>query len=679
MLIILLILVLSAIAYYFRAPIFEFTFGVLLATPVFGFIVGKLINLNLPVYALIFIITTGICTYLLRNRGNKNTQFEFQNFFPIGIFILTFLLAHTLCLRWADFFPMGERLRDYSLLGSALKSPTVALEPWMEGASLNYYMYWYRFGHMVSTLTGMQLWNLYHFVMSFSIAFYTTAIFNLLFKYINFSLIGSIFSAVIVSFGSNIQGFINYYNKDDGWWGPSRVVKGAINEFPVWSFVLGDAHPHYLNLGLFPYFASILALIIFTNTNKWSKVLGLSMIGAVGCAFTYNSNAWEVPMWGIFGIILLIRFIIQDSNQDPENTFKIRYDYIIASLITLFILFLSSRNIEGVSQTKEFVVPPVEKTTLKEIFLHWGFPLFTICLSQIILLKGFHYRMLALFTIIASCMFYHAYGLLLVVFFINFIRVFNTEQTRFSIIPESLGILSLILLLMPEAFYLNDAYGGENERMNTIFKIYSFAWMPFHVFAFYLIVQIGKIIKIPNIQNVPSLALNMAKIFVLSIVLSVSLAFFSQLIRIRTVKESLKSPDRAEGLGDAERKFSGSSSVIRKLRDLPQGIVLEGQGNPYDWTSFVSTLSNQTSYLGWANHVQLLSKKYDEVGRREKITEQIYKENSCDAKKNLMGIERIKYVVLGPLERKKYGQIPEDNFSCLNVILSVGDYKLYSY
>jgi uncharacterized membrane protein len=78
----------------------------------------------------------------------------------------------------------------------------------------------------------------------------------------------------------------------------------------------------------------------------------------------------------------------------------------------------------------------------------------------------------------------------------------------------------------------------------------------------------------------------------------------------------------SEGLTSPDRDNPGVATIIRVLRDKPKGRVLEGQGNPYSYTSLVSTLSGQPSYLGWINHVGLLTKNHTETGRRAEVTNQ---------------------------------------------------------
>jgi uncharacterized membrane protein len=104
---------------------------------------------------------------------------------------------------------------------------------------------------------------------------------------------------------------------------------------------------------------------------------------------------------------------------------------------------------------------------------------------------------------------------------------------------------------------------------------------------------------------------------------------------------------------------------------------LEAQGDPYSYTTFVATLSAQPSYLGWQNHLQLLSTERDEVARRAKVTEQFYGSMSCAERLALARQERIRYVVLGTNERLKYEDLPDEGFSCLTKLADYEEYALF--
>jgi uncharacterized membrane protein len=121
----------------------------------------------------------------------------------------------------------------------------------------------------------------------------------------------------------------------------------------------------------------------------------------------------------------------------------------------------------------------------------------------------------------------------------------------------------------------------------------------------------------------------------------------------------------------------GSAETIRALRELPRGVVLEAQGNAYSYTSFVSTLSAQPSYLGWANHVNLLTRNYTEVSRREQITKEIYGEVDCYRRRELVQREEIRYVIVGDLEQRAYPTIQGLDFSCFTQVVGQDRYRVF--
>jgi uncharacterized membrane protein len=133
----------------------------------------------------------------------------------------------------------------------------------------------------------------------------------------------------------------------------------------------------------------------------------------------------------------------------------------------------------------------------------------------------------------------------------------------------------------------------------------------------------------------------------------------------------------SEGLGTISTKFPGAPDIIKYLRDAKPGVVLEAQGNAYDYTTFVSTMSGQRSYLGWANHITLLTKQYEEVGRREKITKEIYENTECQVRKDKAKKEGITFIVYGTLEKTKYPESGQADFSCFENVKESGEYRLF--
>jgi uncharacterized membrane protein len=151
--------------------------------------------------------------------------------------------------------------------------------------------------------------------------------------------------------------------------------------------------------------------------------------------------------------------------------------------------------------------------------------------------------------------------------------------------------------------------------------------------------------------------------------------FFIRTIPLRKTERFSVSP-MAQGLSTVDQKFPGSAGAIKALSEARGAVVLEAQGNAYDFTGFVATLSGQQSFLGWGNHVGLLTNKYDEVRRRETLTESWYREEDCEKRRSVMISERISHAVIGSLENQRYGVQAPSATACLPEFNRSGDYVI---
>jgi uncharacterized membrane protein len=761
-----LVLLLAIVGWRLSVPLFEFVFAILLCVPLLWLLSAKLLvlcGLSLPASGMVSKALYVVCFGALLGAaravfGVRRESRPLSELYPFGAFAILFAGAFYLCTLWPDFMAMGERLRDYAILASVVQSPIVLNEPWMDGAVLNYYVYWYRFGAMLSALLGLQVWETYHVLVAFAISFYGAVIFQIVRVVIGGSALWSLVSSIVLSFGSNYAGLrlwkraeLGGFEPDDGWWGPSRVIQGAINEFPAWSFLLGDAHPHYLNLGALPFFFLLLGHILNSSLSVVAKSFQACALIGAGTLFLLGSNAWEVPMWvglsavvafvysllrrgadlqsglqflrksppfellrAVVSVLVLVggcAAVLSSGDSVPVVTrialalialgfAVVSFPYrkgVVARLRTprsgdlsklviavfwvlLFLaLYLSSRHIVAEGGHLTLVRTPIPVTTTAELFVHWGFHLTIIVVASLLLLGAASLLELSLAGALLMLGGLYDKGALIVVVLIG-IQLLRLSRSRFEesttstwreACADALLLAGLGLVLMPEIFFLDDPYGGENERMNTIFKIYETAWGLLALGAIGLLHRArrayGEVDR--NLWLVAGLGF--------SIVLLVS----SMRFLLHTVPMRRMEPSMAyglEGLAAPDNAHHGAGAAIRTLRSLPRGRVLEAQGNAYSYTSFVGTLAAQPSYLGWANHVNLLTRQYDEVGRREKKSDQIYLETECSRRQEMVRQEEISYIVIGTLERIKYPDIDTRDFSCFTRIMQEGDYILYS-
>lgn len=689
-------------------PAFETVAILLLLSTVFAQPLGALIGLGW--YAYIIILGAGLAgLYLVqRSRGAvllPLRALRMQQLTPLFVWVGGAIALYLICLLWPDFISLGERLRDYAILSSVLQHPLEAREPWMSGATLNYYLFWYRFGHLLYTLGGLEIWEVYHLLQAITFSLYFTCFYQLASRYLGLSTISSLAVATIISLGSNLSGIVAYAKQDTNWWGPSRVIPGAINEFPSWSFLLGDLHPHFLNLPLWPLMIlSVLALApIFANNSVPLKIIIGFCAGAMAATWTFAANAWELPFALIIlggmtlGFLFALRRFQGGAPGSPKSTLAICTCILICLVtaalvwqsrnisppgdpIRLVVLPLFTEQLSGVMQSLAEVsfgalqapLPNVQGTSVDSLILHWGGPLVICSLALVLLSKNLFEGVGKLLVLGFG---YLSGSALVLLFFLLLLSIWrfiesSSEPTKARRIIELVGIAALIGLIAPEIIFVDDPYGGADERMNTIFKFYSAAWGFMHLYAVLLAQDVW--IR----WNIASKIAGYSGAMWAAVVI-VSIGFFISTVRLRKTAQFTIKPYE-QGLSSVDNQFPGSGATIQKLALLPKGVVIEAQSGAYNYSSMIATLSSNESFLGWSNHVGLLTRRYDEVGRREAVVRAFYTAGSCEERRNILGQELIRYAVLGPLERQAFGGFDSRSFECLTRIIKEGGFEIFS-
>lgn len=97
-------------------------------------------------------------------------------------------------------------------------------------------------------------------------------------------------------------------------WGPSRVIPNTINEFPYWSFLFADLHPHLIGIPFGVFFLALVLVLFYDLADvqearfrlTWRRGLALLLVFALMLGTLASVNLWELPTYFGLGVLALI-------------------------------------------------------------------------------------------------------------------------------------------------------------------------------------------------------------------------------------------------------------------------------------------------------------------------------------------------------------------------------------
>src|SRR5579884_2326094 len=250
-----------------RGYIFAKTVGILL----FAYIAWLLANLRLLAFShlslLIVLCALSLCALVCIAVQWRPLQHFLRQHWRLllleeGIFTLAFLLFIGIRSLNPDLwnpFLGGEKPMELAFLNAILRSPYMPpYDPWFAGGYINYYYYGYVIFGALIKLTGIIPTTAFNlaiptlFALTFSGA--VTLVYNLTRRF-SLALLAGYFAALI----GNLNGLEQLKAQFAAllahttvpafdYWQSSRIIPFTINEFPFWSFLFADLHPHVIDL-----------------------------------------------------------------------------------------------------------------------------------------------------------------------------------------------------------------------------------------------------------------------------------------------------------------------------------------------------------------------------------------------------------------------------------------------
>jgi YYY domain-containing protein len=441
------------------------------------------------------------------------------------------------------------------------------------------------------------------------------------------------------------------------WFAASRVIPDTIDEFPWFSFLLGDLHAHVLALP-FTLLALAFALqVVHAGPRLAPRGRALLEGGAAALAFgfLYTVNSWSYPvMAGLLALAVLAW--LRDPRSEPARPAAARWLLLVLAASALLVLPFhlsfdpSARGIGIVEEGRGFAGWLRDEALLFGTLA--GFVAFAyvgaLLATRRPVRNAVWIAVAAAFagSLLAALDYAHV-ALLAVALLVALGALLSRRADAPARMVWLLVAAGVACLLGPELLYVRDEFdGGPLYRMNTVFKLGYQAWLLLGLAA------IGAVAR--RAEWLPRRWLRWTLVPLAALLAVAGLAY--PVAGTYARKEAFTRSPTLDGLGWLRDRSPGDPGAIAWLNDGAAAgeVVLESVGN--DYSAFgharISTFTGLPAVLGWPGHE--LQWGHD-VGTRREDVEGMYESPTTAGAQELLDRYHVRYVVVGPLERTEYG------------------------
>lgn len=492
------------------------------------------------------------------------------------------------------------------------------------------------------------------------------------------------------------------------WFTPSRALyddvslpiggverRYAITEFPAFSLYLGDLHPHILAM---PFdllaLAVALALIRRAQRSAWPSPVRLHSAGygmIIGCLYCINS--WDVPTYALLGAGALALGL----RAGPGCTWR-AYALSLAALIGAALLtampFLLTFRPPATPVAGAIADMPIigrlaaalglaqNHTQIHSFLIIFGLFLIMLCAFLSAGKRGGSYGPAERNIYIILCISAPTGPLLgfPLLFLIPLATLLAVRAWARSAAPgEALAAwaaaVGCLILLVPEVVYIRDHMDGQMSRMITVFKFYYQAWILLGIVAAY--------------ATWASLRADRWRwqtwLWATPATLLLAGALTYPIGLLGWAEPWLPAERTLDGFALLARAHPAELAAARWISAnvAPQDVVLTGFCNcDYEEVSRTAAISGAQTVLGWMDgHERVWRSGYpaqqSEIATRERDISAIYKATDGAAAQAILDRYKVRYLYLGPVERRIYGPAAAAFARDLAIAFRQGDVTIY--
>ncbi len=682
-----------------------------------------------------------------------------------GAFVAV-LVVWTLYRAYDPAITHTEQPMDFAFLNASIRNVLGQPEdPWLRGESIGYYYFGYWVMGVLSELTALPSNVSYNLSLALVPALAATGVVGLVYgmvrsesRGLRYAAVAGVAAALLVGFAANLEGVLEFMHFNrmgsagfwewlriaglDGpgaeatqswrptdhwwWWKATRVIgtfDGAaqldytIHEFPFFSFILGDLHPHVMSLPFVVLFVTMCWNVLQSPVHVWSALSFRAYAGLLalavalgGVAFT---NTWDLPVMAalLIGVLAVRSYAARggDVVSMAADSLPVAGAVIgMAAVLILPYLLSFTSQVSGIAPVGGYEGVAVATTRPVHTFIVWGLLLTAVAPFVVVefwrttvtkewpTLAGISLAAaagpVALWAVrhldkggaegdvIGRSIHVLPYALMIMMAVYTALWLARRPRPPMGrVFALALTALGLLLVMGPELLYVDDSFGGASERMNTVFKLYYAGWLLLGVAAgfsvYYWAVLRDRLSGwgrfMTAVWSVAFVALLLGSTYY-SLSAVVSKAAFDQ-------------PPTLDGLAFIGEDSAEYRAIERIRDDAGSGsAVLEAFDSASYYTNGpfgrVSASTGVPTVLGWAGHEsQWRGSDVPYLGRPEDI-DTIYKTQDVELAKNLLAKYNVDYVYVGPLERRKYGEDGLDKFETfMELFFSEGGITVYQW
>ncbi len=675
-----------------------------------------------------------------------------------------------------------EKPMEFAFLNGILNSPQFPPhDPWLSGYGISYYYFGYVQLNMLVQLTGVQPSIAFNLGLAVIFALTLLGGFGLVYNLVRsddahpapfgrgviFGLLGSLFLGLL----GNLEGALealharglmsprlhalfdvkelvnapitNTWNPGSGfwwWWRASRVIhdynftrqldQEVISEFPIFSFLLGDMHPHVLALP-FVLLTLALALNLFRHPativekaesrdwrTAWAAVVavfgldgwGLPLYGLALGALGFL-NTWDFPIY-VFLVTLIyaLRRGLSGARLDRRLWTEIALTFVALAVIGFagYLPFYLSFKSQANGIWPNFYNP----TRLVQYLLMFGPFLAALILLLVAAYRRLDARRSALLRWLLAVLLLPLIFLFLATLLAALLPGVRGQiestfgQSAGQLIPQLARIRALApgtwlfvgALLACMGALLASVFaprGDETVAKRTgnatvifvlalfftallltygvefVFLRDTFGTRMNTVFKFYyqawILMAVGSAYALYYINTRAGRGLRWGSWAVIVVLAAGGMIY--PIFAIPSKANNFQGDPSLDGARYVTQYRPDEAAVTAWLKQnsAPDAVILEAPGGSYSDFNFISADSGRPTVLGWGGHELQWRGTYEEPGRREPLIEAVYQNRDEERIRAIVDEFGIDYLIVGPREIDKYKIAPDRRRTFINL------------